>query len=595
MKNKDPDYIPDKPLPFILFSSKPFKLWMSLAILIVIIAASLSTSLAFIFKNLIDSATTATQNGMSGVNVVMWWVIAYALLETVTNLLYRGSGFSGSRWITNSEAYRYSVLFKYMSKHSQSYFDNRFAGALVNKIADASRRSSDVIESILWNYLPTLVRLTTSLILIGTADISIGVLFIIWSAILLPINYQMAKKRSTLSETESELSSQLRGKSVDTMSNITAVHQYAQRDWESKRLDMAIVSHKTAALKSWHFGEWMLTFNNLLLGGFILTMLLYAFYLWSRTFITLGDFVMIITLVFAISDYFEFIGVSMNRFAKNYGEIKNGLDEILHPYDILDKKSAKDLVVTEGKIDIEKMGFNYGENSKSVMSKFNLNIPPKQRVGIVGTSGAGKTTLIKLLLRQHEVTKGNIKIDGQDINDVTLDSLRKNIGIVPQEPMLFHRSVKENIRYGKLKATNEEIENAAKLAQAHDFIKKLPQGYDTMVGERGVKLSAGQKQRVAIARAILKNAPILILDEATSALDSESEVLIQKALEELMKDKTVLAIAHRLSTLSEMDRIIVMKFGKIVEDGNHRSLIENKNGMYAKLWNHQAGGFLQDE
>jgi ABC-type multidrug transport system fused ATPase/permease subunit len=224
----------------------------------------------------------------------------------------------------------------------------------------------------------------------------------------------------------------------------------------------------------------------------------------------------------------------------------------------------------------------------------NLTIPSHQKVGLIGASGAGKTTFISLLLRQHNVSGGAIYIDGQNIAEALQDSLREAIAIIPQEPSLFHRTIKEKIRYGKLDATDEEVEQAAKLAQAHDFIIKTPQGYETYVGERGVKLSGGQRQRIAIARAILKNAPILILDEATSSLDSESEVYIQKALKELVKNKTVIAVAHRLSTLREMDRIIVLDEGKIVQDGSHNELLKDEKGVYARLWNHQAGGFLQE-
>lgn len=251
----------------------------------------------------------------------------------------------------------------------------------------------------------------------------------------------------------------------------------------------------------------------------------------------------------------------------------------------------KKLNITSGLIKWRNVTFEYGDNK--VFNEFDLNIPSGQRVGLVGPSGAGKTTFVSLLLRQHDINKGEILIDGQNIAKVTQNSLRENIAVVPQEPLLFHRSIKENIAYGKPDATDNEIMTVARLARAHEFIKDLPKGYDTLVGERGVKLSGGQKQRVAIARAMLKDAPILVLDEATSALDSESEVAIQEALHKLMRGKTVVAIAHRLSTLREMDRIIVLEGGKIVEDGSHDSLLEH-GGVYSRLWKHQAGGFLKE-
>jgi ATP-binding cassette, subfamily B, bacterial len=247
--------------------------------------------------------------------------------------------------------------------------------------------------------------------------------------------------------------------------------------------------------------------------------------------------------------------------------------------------------VTVATIDWNQVTFKF--DGKFVFSDFNLNIPAGQRLGLVGHSGAGKSTFVSLLLRQHDLDAGSILIAGQDISDVTQDSLRQAIAVVPQEPALFHRSVRDNIAYGNPAATEEQIISAAKQAQAHDFIMDLPSGYDTLVGERGVKLSGGQKQRVAIARAMLKDSPILILDEATSALDSESEVAIQKALETLMQGRTVIAIAHRLSTLRKMDRVVVMEDGKIIEDGTHEKLTKS-GGVYERLWQHQAGGFLLD-
>jgi len=283
----------------------------------------------------------------------------------------------------------------------------------------------------------------------------------------------------------------------------------------------------------------------------------------------------------------------MRNTAGYYGEAKEGLEEILSEHVIKDSPNAKVLKVSKGEILIESIDFEY-ENTR-VFKDFSVVIPSGQKVGFVGRSGAGKTTFVSLLLRHFDVQKGQIKIDGQNIFDVTLDSLRRAIAFVPQDTSLFHRTIRENISYSNPDATEAEIKHAAKLAQADEFIDKLPNGYGTLVGERGIKLSGGQRQRIAIARAFLKNAPILMLDEATSSLDSESEHAIQLSLEKLMKDRTVIAIAHRLSTLKKMDRIIIIDNGKIVEDGSTNELLKKADGIFKNMWDHQVKGFIIDE
>ena len=329
--------------------------------------------------------------------------------------------------------------------------------------------------------------------------------------------------------------------------------------------------------------------NGFVLFIFLSAMMYFLVHDWGNGKVTTAEFIFVLALISGLAQRLVFIGRVMTNWARIMGEAEEGLNEIIVSHEIIDKVDAPVLEVKDGQIVWQNVTFTYGQNT--VFQDFMLTIPSGQRVGLVGSSGAGKTTFMSLLLRQHELTTGGILIDGQNISQVTQNSLRQAISVVPQEPALFHRSIRENIAYGKPQASLEEVMAVAKKAQAHDFIMSLELGYDTMVGERGVKLSGGQKQRIAIARAMLKNAPILILDEATSALDSESEVEIQKALHHLMVGKTVIAIAHRLSTLREMDRIIVLETGKIIEDGTHETL-KNYGGVYQRLWEHQAGGFV---
>jgi ATP-binding cassette subfamily B protein len=317
-----------------------------------------------------------------------------------------------------------------------------------------------------------------------------------------------------------------------------------------------------------------------------------AVFLWQSGVITVGDFVLIQVYIIGLVSRIWGIGGSMRRLFSSFADAHEMIEIFETPYSVADAPDAKRLSVTAGGISMEDVSFSF-TGERGVFEGFSLAVRAGEKVALVGPSGAGKSTVTKLLLRMYDVAEGAIRIDGQDIRTVTQDSLRENISFVPQEPILFHRSLKENIRYGRPDATDEQVIEAAKKAHCHEFISKLPLGYDTHVGERGVKLSGGERQRVAIARAILKDAPILILDEATSALDSESEALIQDALHVLMEGKTVIVIAHRLSTIMTMDRIVVIENGKIAAEGTHDDLVA-QGGLYQKLWSIQAGGFLKD-
>jgi ATP-binding cassette subfamily B protein len=313
--------------------------------------------------------------------------------------------------------------------------------------------------------------------------------------------------------------------------------------------------------------------------------------LWSKGILTAGWFVLIQLYMMNIFSKVWDFGKNMQRLYESLADAEEMTVIFNTPHEIQDVPRAKKLVVKKGKIVFKDVGFNY-HATRAVLKKFNLEIAPKENIALVGASGSGKTTIVKLILRMNELTSGHIYIDGQDIARVTQESLWKNISMVPQDPILFHRSLMENIRYGKADATDEDVMEAARLARCHEFIMETDQGYDTFVGERGIKLSGGERQRIAIARAILRNSKILVLDEATSSLDSNSESLIQEALAELMKDKTVIVVAHRLSTIRRMDRIIVIDQGEIIETGKHDELAEKKDGAYAKLWQLQAGGFI---
>jgi ATP-binding cassette subfamily B protein len=413
-----------------------------------------------------------------------------------------------------------------------------------------------------------------------------------WMAIYIPANVFFVTRLHKLSFAYAESSSHLKGKMVDSTSNVDTVQYTGSVEYEKVHIGKQIGHQRVTHLKEWWWSEWVLVTNGILLGVFILSMFAFGMWLIEAGEISVGSLVMVIMIVLALEQRMFFLGQSMTQAVSFYGQVSEGLKELLEPHEIVDRTDAQPLKVTKAAIEFRDLDFSY-RGKRVFKGDFNLRIEGGEKVGLVGHSGAGKSTLVSLLLRRFQLHGGSIEIDGQGVDDITLGSLRRAIAFVPQSTSLFHRSIVENIRYGRLDASDEEVVEAAKLAQADSFIQELPESYDTKVGERGVMLSGGQRQRISVARAVLRNAPILLLDEATSALDSVSEAAIQEALVGLMRDKTVIAIAHRLSTLRAMDRIVIVENGRIVEDGSHDELV-NLGGVYASLWNSQVSGFIPD-
>ncbi|KKW08448.1 MAG: ABC transporter family protein [Candidatus Kaiserbacteria bacterium GW2011_GWA2_49_56] len=386
--------------------------------------------------------------------------------------------------------------------------------------------------------------------------------------------------------------SKMTGVLSDSLSNQATVTLFSGVPYERQRFAGAVERLKTAQYRAWKYDDNIWAVQGFLIVFVNAALLFIALALWKRGLLTVGDFILIQAYLLTLFERLVQAGREMRHVFNAVAEATEMAEVLRIPHEVRDAPGALPLVVGKGEIRFRDVTFNYQEGNVA-LQKFNLHITGGERVAFVGPSGAGKTTVTKLLLRFYDVNDGNIEIDGYDIANVTLESLREAIAFVPQDPVLFHRSLLENIRYGRRDATENEVIEAAKKAHCHEFITTLPKGYGTFVGERGVKLSGGERQRIAIARAILKNAPILVLDEATSSLDSESEALIQDALETLMKGKTVIVIAHRLSTVMKMDRIIVLEDGRITADGRHEELI-TQDGRYRTLWNIQAGGFLTD-
>jgi len=578
--------IPDTPLRFIFAMSKPHKWWFISAVALVTTASAIGQSTSYFFKLIVDSAEAGDLEK----------VMLFALLFPVTlfgvQLLFRLSGYFGMQSVTRIMKTGTDSISNYTFYHSHNYFLNRFAGSIMTKYGNVVGAMGEIIPEMLWTHLTALVSFVITFLFIAFVDINAALAFFGLAVTLIVFNRQLAPRKREYSRAHAESRTVLNGRTIDILSNISAVRQFARVEEEFKGMQALTADRYIKHQRNWFYTEKMLVANSFILfvfGGYMFWSLVNR---WSDGFISTGDLVLVLALISQITGTLIFIGRAINETARAFGEMEEGLDDLLKPYDIIDAPNATTLTVPNGKIEWQRVNFQHGE--QAVFQDFNLTIPAGQRLGLVGSSGAGKSTFVSLLLRQHDLQSGTIAIDGQPIHEVTQDSLRASIAVVPQEPALFHRTIRENIAYGKPDATDEEIEEVAKKAFAHDFIITLPEGYNTLVGERGVKLSGGQKQRIAIARAMLKDAPILILDEATSALDSESEAVIQKALHILMAGKTVIAIAHRLSTLREMDRIVVLDQGKIIEDGSHDALLQY-NGTYAKLWAHQAGGFVGEK
>jgi len=586
---KDELKIPEGPFGFLILASKPYKLQAFLSVVFVVLASAQLSVVPFVYKRIIESI-----NGVSGFGPenVPFWALAYVALGFISGVMWRMSGFTGLKWSVGVRKNTREMLTEYVTLHSNNYFSNRFAGAIATKIGQTSGGVKAMVDGLLWQWLEFFIQFLISLFLVFYTNTNIGWIFISWVLIITPINIWLFKKKIPLGKATTRAESDLNAHTVDLLTNMNASRDYARRKFELGLMEKLIGKRYITELKNWQFSQKVVLLNIFTETLFAGLMIYSAVYFWSTGLLGAGDVILTIALIASIRKSISSLGQQFNSFADNLSTIQESLVDILNEHEIKDVIGAKELRVTLGEVSFEQVSFSYGE--REIFSKLNLKIKPGERVGLIGRSGAGKSTIVKLLTRQHDLSQGQILLDNQDIARVKQESLRGSIAVVPQEPLLFHRSIKENIGYGDLLATDEQIAEAAGHAQAREFIEKLPNKYHTLVGERGVRLSGGERQRIAIARAFLKNSRVLLLDEATSSLDSESESLIQEALIDLMKGKTVIAIAHRLSTLQAMDRLVVMDKGQIVEDGTHEELIK-KGGIYADLWAHQAGGFIKED
>ncbi len=581
--------------PFMRWSLSGSEIALGVAAVVSVIAGIVEVMAALILGKVVDAAlgSPADQVFSDQTGVLLFSLLFFIVLRP---LIFGANSYLQSIVVApNVFNLVLSRLHRYTLGQSVTFFDDDFAGRIAQKEMQTARALTDSVVEIVQTVLFALASVIGAVLMLGTVDLRIALGLVVWIVgYLLMIRYFMPRIRS-LSKTRASARAMVTGQVVDTVTNIKTVKLFAHADHEDRAALGAMDTFRDTSLD---FGRLSVTFRFWLMAvAGVLPVLLVggALWYWSRGLVSAGDIAATGAVALRLAQMTGWVSFTLMGLYANVGEVEDGMRTLTPAHTLLDAPGATDLNVTQGAITLDDLGFAYGRRSGGV-EHLDLAIAPGEKLGIVGASGAGKSTLVALLLRLYDAEQGRILIDGADIRDVTQESLRRNIGMVTQETAMFNRSALDNIRYGRPDATAAEVEHAAEQAEAHDFILKLSDhkgrtGYDAHLGERGVKLSGGQRQRIALARAILKDAPILILDEATSALDSEVEASIQNALERVMQGKTVLAIAHRLSTLSSMNRIVVMDQGRLVEIGTHDELLA-RSGLYARYWNRQSGGFI---
>lgn len=573
---------------FLLHSIRPFKIYVGLHLLVITFNAIDVSLWPYLTKILINKLTSSADKALP----TEIWPIASLLifLTFLPGFIWRVADFS---WMKMTPLLKKKITcesIEYLAYHSHNFFQNNFSGALANKVRDLANQTPRLLDIILYQFFSVSLCLVIAVFAVFFINPIFSLAMILWAIIFVLMATKAAKITNKIAIEIANQASKITGNLVDALGNISNVKLFASHTYEQKRLNKICDEYTQLFCKRGWFLLKFFTWHGLTFSSYFAFCIVALIWLYGQKLVTIGDFAMLFAINSWMIHQMWTAANELRVFLEDVGTIKQALEIINEPWEVKDKPNAQPLLVSAGEIAFEKVKFSY-RDSPPIFSDKSLVINSGQKVGLVGHSGGGKTSFVNLILRLFDVQEGRILIDGQDISKVTQNSLRATIGMIPQDPTLFHRSIAENIAIGRINSSHSEIIEAAKKANAHEFIEKLPFGYDSLVGERGVKLSGGQRQRIAIARAFLKNAPILILDEATSQLDSIAENFIQESLKNLMIGKTTIVIAHRLSTLKMMDRILVFDSGKIVEDGPHQKLL-GLDGAYKELWEAQIGGFL---
>lgn len=588
----DAPSLPRHTFRFMLFCLRGFYLWVCLMVIMETGQALGSILVPYAIKGLMDAVATHPPGSSvwDNVRVPLLLLVSLNLAEI---LFSRASGailiIMGPRLRQRTN----QVLYHYLQHHAPRYFGNHFAGSLAHRISETAVSVNHTAWSVMCDFWPITITFGVSVVLLLQTHAGLGQFVAYWVLLYVLISYWLATRCQPYAQNYAATRSLVNGKIVDAVTNILNAKLFARLNFERDYLNTYLEQEVKTGRNTFWYMERVRWFQFIAAAALKIGTIGYALKLWDEGAISVSEFAMSTGLALLIIGDARNLTRRFLEFFEYVGNVANGVQTIIQPHEIIDAPDATALQVPRGRVEFRQVDFAYDAN-RPVFQQLSVVIEAGERVGLVGFSGSGKSTFVSLILRNYQPQGGQILIDEQDICRVTQDSLHAQVSLIPQDPSLFHRSLQENIGYGRPSASAAEIRAAAKMAHADAFIQQMPEQYAALVGERGVKLSGGQRQRIAIARVMLKDAPILILDEATSSLDSLTEKTIQENLDQAMGRKTVIAIAHRLSTIAHLDRILVFDQGQIVEDGNHQDLIAQQ-GYYYRLWSMQAGGFLPDE